>query len=272
MSFTERRPSEPALAPFIRSFWHFTGDLAHQRERVLPSGCGQLLVNLAQDELRSYHGAGYRRVDRIAGAGIAGAYAHHFAIDTAEQRAIAGVSFHPGGAYPFFAAPADAVRELHVGLDDLWGRDGAVLRERLLEARTVDGILRTLEAVMLARVARPLAVDPIVAYATDALESGVAVGAVVDRIGMTASGFIRHFTARIGLTPKRFARVRRFRRVLDAIDAGRRVDWAGVAAACGYFDQAHLIRDFQAFAGVSPTAYRPRSPGDLSHVVLDDTL
>jgi AraC-like DNA-binding protein len=271
MRFTERRPSAPALAPFIRSLWHFTGELPHARERVLPTGCIQLLVNLDQDELRSYHGPGYGRVDRIAGAGLAGAYAHHFAIDTAEQRAIVGVSFHPGGAHPFFATPADALRELHVELGEVWGRDGAVLRERLLAAGTVDAILRTLEAVMLARVARPLAVDPIVAFAADALESGVPVGAVVDRVGMTASGFIRHFTARVGLTPKRFARVRRFRRVLDAIDAGRSVDWARVAATCGYFDQAHLIRDFRAFAGISPTAYRPRSPGDTSHVVLDET-
>jgi AraC-like DNA-binding protein len=270
MGFTERRPTDPALAPFIRSFWHFTGDFPHQRERMLPSGCFQLLVNLDRDELSSYHDAGYRRLERIGGAGLCGAYAHHFAIDTAEQRAIAGVSFHPGGAYPFFAAPADAVRELHVDLGDLWGRDGAVVRERLLAACTVDGILRALETIMHERVVRTLAVDPIVGYAMDALEGGAPVAAVVDRVGMTAGGFIRYFSARVGLTPKRYARVRRFRRVLEAIDGGRGVDWARVAASAGYFDQAHMIHDFRAFAGVSPTAYRPRAPGDVSHVVLDE--
>jgi AraC-like DNA-binding protein len=268
MRFTARPPAALVLRPFIESLWHFTGDLAHSRERMLPSGRMQLLINLDQDQLSSYHGPDYRDRAVIAGAGLSGAYAEHFAIDTADQRAIVGVSFRPGGAYPFFAAPADATSGLHVALDDLWGRDGAVVRDRLLEAPTVAAVLDELEAVMLARVAGSLEPDPVIAYAIAAFEGDATVAAVMDRVGMSASRFIRHFSRRVGLTPKRFARVRRFQRVLAAVDSGRAVDWARVAASCGYFDQAHLIRDFRAFAGVSPTGYQPRAPGDRSHVVL----
>jgi methylphosphotriester-DNA--protein-cysteine methyltransferase len=72
----------------------------------------------------------------------------------------------------------------------------------------------------------------------------------------------------VGLTPKRFARVRRFGRVLQSIELGRPVAWSQVAASCGYFDQAHLIHDFREFSGMNPTLYRPRGQGDRYHAVV----
>jgi AraC-like DNA-binding protein len=254
----------------VESLWYFRGEFPHQRERVLPTGNLQLLVNLYEDELRSYYGAGYVDLQRSAGAALCGAHARHFGIDTAEQRAIVGVSFKPGGAFPFFAAPADATSEMHVGLDALWGREGALLRERLLETRRPEQTLATLEAVLLARAVRPLEQDPAVVFAVDAFERGVPVATVVDGLGCTPRHFIQRFSAAVGLTPKRFARVRRFQRVLASLRLGQRVDWAQVALACGYFDQAHLIRDFRDFSGESPTAYQPRSSEERNHVPLCD--
>lgn len=262
-------PSSPALAPFVESLWYFAGELPHARERIVATGTMQLLVNLHEDELRTYHGEGFASVRRIRGAAISGAYALPFGIDTLEQRRIVGVAFRPGGAAPFFAAPSDALRGDHVELDRLWGRDGALLRERLLEAPTPVGALRSLEAVLLASVVRPLEVDKLVEFAVAAFDRGASVGQVTSRLGMTPRGFIRRFQQVVGLTPKRFARVRRFGRVLESIENGRAVDWSGVAVSCGYFDQAHLIHEFREFSGMSPTLYRPRGDGGRYHAVLD---
>lgn len=136
MPMVLRTPS-PALAPFVAALWHYedAGELVHTRERILPSGTMQLLINLHEDELRTYHGADLGLVRRTRGATIAGVHAGHFAIDTAEQRAIVGISFHAGGAFPFFSAPADALREIDVELDQVWGREGALLRETCSSSR-----------------------------------------------------------------------------------------------------------------------------------------
>jgi AraC-like DNA-binding protein len=262
------RAPPPGLAPFIDAIWYCAGEYGHTRERVLPSGAMQLLVNLREDELRWYDGAGYATVHRSRGAVLAGVFARHIAIDTDEQREIVGVAFRPGGAAPFLSAPADVAYETHLELDTLWRRDGAVLRERLLDAGSPEAMLRTLEAVLLARAARAFERDPAVMYALGAFDRGARVGDVTTRLGMTPRRFIQRFAAGVGLTPKRYARVRRFQRVLDALAAGRGVDWARVAVACGYFDQAHLIRDFRAFSGVSPTGYGPRSGAGRHHVPI----
>lgn len=261
-------PSSPALRPFVESLWYFTGDLPHARERILPTGSMQLLVNLHEDELRTYAGEDFSGVQRLRGAALSGAYARPFGIDTEEQRRIAGVAFRPGGAVPFFDAPANAFRDAHVELDALWGRDAARLREQLLDAPTPALALRRLEAMLLARVVRSLEVDKLVEFAVSALERDVPVRVLTGELGMTPNRFIRHFRAAVGLTPKRFARVRRFGRVLESVELGRRVDWSSVAVGCGYFDQAHLIREFREFSGMNPTRYRPRAEGDRNHALL----
>jgi AraC-like DNA-binding protein len=259
------RPPSPALAPLVESLWYFTGELPHARERILPSGAMQLLVNLHADELRAYDGD---RVHVTRGAIVVGAHAHPFAIDTAAQRAIAGVNFRPGGAGPFVGS-CDELRGAHVDLDALWGTAGATLRERLLEQPTPHAILRTLDAIV-ASSAKSLTVDGLITHVVGALERGASVATVLADTSTTPARLIRRFAGAVGLTPKRFARVRRFNAVLVAIARGRPVPWAHLAVDCGYFDQAHMIGEFRAFSGLTPTSYRPRGAGDPHHVPLEE--
>jgi AraC-like DNA-binding protein len=83
----------------------------------------------------------------------------------------------------------------------------------------------------------------------------------VDQSGLSHQQFLRIFRREVGMTPKRFGRVRRFQEVLDRVGNERHVNWGEIALACGYADQAHLTRDFHEFSGVCPTAYlRDRDP------------
>lgn len=269
MQILRSAPATPALRPFIEALWSFTGDFAHVHERILPTGRMQLLVNLQEDELRTYDAESFARVSRIRGAAICGAYTHSFGIDTDEQRQIVGVVFAPGGAAPFFRASQEVFRNDHVELDRLWGVDGATLRERVLEAPDPAARLRVVESVLLEQVVRPLEVDKLVDFAVTALDRGARVAQVAERVGLAPRSFLRHFERRVGVSPRRYARIRRFGRVLEAIEAGQAVDWPRLAADCGYSDQAHLIHEFQEFAGMRPTRYRPRTSGESNHVIAD---
>jgi AraC-like DNA-binding protein len=263
------RPPAPALAPFVEAFWYCAVRPPYELERALPTGAMQILVNLHDDVLTTRADTDLGRVHRVGGAALQGPSARPAVIDTAEQRAIAGVSFRPGGAYPFFTAPSTETADRLVGLDDLWGVEGRLLGERLLDARDPADVLCRLEAVLLRRAVRPLSTDRGVAFAVAAFERGAAVTAVTERLGTTRQRFARRFGALVGLTPKRYARVRRFQRLVASVASGGPVDWAVRAAEFGYYDQAHMIHEFRGLAGISPTRYEPRSPVAPNHVPLE---
>lgn len=120
---------------------------------------------------------------------------------------------------------------------------------------------------------RPLVRHPAVAYALRALDSPappVAVASVRQDTGLSARRFIDLFRHEVGLTPKLFARVRRLQAVLRRLEDPVVAPWVEVAVAHGYFDQAHLIRDFRRFTGLTPTAYRARRTGGPNHLTLPE--
>ena len=271
MEFHRRTP-RPELAGLIDSIWYFEAQLQHSLERVLPGGRMQLLVNLDCDEFRRYSRPRLDSCDRIAGAALCGAHHRSVITDTAQQRHIIGISFKVGGAQPFFHTPARELTNQHVPLDALWGRSGATLRERILDQDGPQARLKCLEDALLSHARGPLATEPAISRALPLLARGVPTSRVAARAGLSSKALARRFSESVGLTPKRVARLQRFQRALPLMASGTEASWAGLATHLGYYDQSHLIRDFREFAGIRPTEYQPRSPGELSHVALSSSL
>jgi AraC-like DNA-binding protein len=254
-------PVSPLL-DFVDDFWLYDGyTQPHFKERILPSGTIELVINLRDDELRIYDAAHPDRCNRFSGALVSGAYGGFFVIDTAEEASIMGVHFKPGGAFPFLGLPAGELADVHVNLETLWGRSAVELRERLCGAATPLERFRLLEEALLAHLFRPLEHHYAVPTALDVLvqtDARATVRDIARHIGLSQRRFIQVFTEEIGLTPKRFSRVRRFQRTIALARRTTAPDWARLAVDCGYFDQSHLIRDFLMFSGFSPSDYLRR--------------
>ena len=260
----------PPLSDFVELFWLAQGYAQpHARERLLPQGTVELIINLGGATSQIYRGAD-GRPESFRGPLVSGPHSGFFAIDTAQALSVLGVHFRPGGAFPFFRPPAGELHDAHVALDALWGPAAGELHERVLAAPTPRAKFRVLEQALLAQAARPLRRRPAVAFAVRELQRGRSVGQVCEQVGLSARHFIAAFRDEVGLTPKLFSRVQRFQQVVRRLGAGARVEWAAVALGCGYYDQAHFIHDFRAFCGLSPTAYLARRPEHLNHVPLPD--
>jgi hypothetical protein len=149
MLFRSYTPSPPPR-DFVADLWLYDGYTGpHSRERILPSGTLELVVNLRDDELRIYDAERPDRCKRLSGALVSGAYGGFFVSDTAEEASIMGAHFRPGGAFPFLGLPAGELSDTHLDLETLWGRSAAVeLRERLCEAATPGERLRLLEEAL----------------------------------------------------------------------------------------------------------------------------
>ena len=180
MSVVAVRSPSPALARFVSSLNYIESDIPTSLERILPGGRIHLMVNLCEDEFRTYDGPDCATVHRTHGAVLEGPHSQPIVIDTKLQRCLVIVNFKLGGALPFFTPPLSEARDQLVELDQLWGRDGGVLRERLLEARTPEAKLQILETVLLDHLVNVRDPDPAIRLAASAFERGDAVSEVAE--------------------------------------------------------------------------------------------
>jgi AraC-like DNA-binding protein len=270
MDFRRRRP-RGALAGFVELLWYWDGPARkHEFERLLPDGSMELVINLRSEEIRVYDRRDVRRYERIEACVLVGPHSEYFVIDTAQQERVMGVHFRPGGAFPFFRPPADELHGLHVSLSELWGGFAREVRERILAAAIVEAQFDVLEAALTARLAKPIERHRAVSYALGEFCGGGirTVGDVTESTGLSTRRFIEVFKQQVGLAPKQYCRVQRFQRAIRTLPTRDAIDWAEVAAECGYFDQAHLIHEFRTISGMSPGEYAAARDEHLNHVPM----
>jgi AraC-like DNA-binding protein len=248
------RPRAP-LSDHVELLWLFDKPVpSHGSERALPTGTVELVINLGTP------------VDGFE-AVVCGPHSRYFVIDTSRPATVMGAHFKPGGMAAFLGLPADELHNLHVSLDALWGARAGELRERLLAAPSTEARFEVLERVLTSWFDRQHRRHAAVDHALRAFGRGRRrIGDVVDETGLSPRRFIRLFSDEIGLTPKAFCRVRRFQRAVALLHGVEDVDWAETAVACGYYDQSHMINDFQDFAGLSPASYLARRVAHMNHV------
>jgi AraC-like DNA-binding protein len=162
-----------------------------------------------------------------------------------------------GASGVVLGVPASALAGHIVALEDLWG-DVATQRlyARLADARDTAGAAAIVESAIAERLATADGRDAraqLALAAADRLTSAT-VNAVAVDLGVSERHLRRVFHETVGMSPKAFAKLRRFHRALTAASESASASWASIAAEAGYYDQAHLIGEFRALAGVTPRA------------------
>jgi AraC-like DNA-binding protein len=250
-----RRPAPP-LSAHIEQLWYCENYQApHARERVLPNGTFDLILDLACGEQPL----------------VCGMRSQFVVIETALLRAILGVTFRPGGARAFFDPPSDEFFNRDVPLECVWGSGAAALVSRLQDAPTAAAKFDRLEAALLARASGRAAMHPAVRHAIDAFTRSRHAGSVRDVAidsGLSRRRLGQLFREQVGVTPKLYCRLKRFQHVVQQIARGGPVDWADVALGGEYSDQSHLVHDFREFSGLTPGAYLAADRPHPNHVPI----
>lgn len=242
--YLEQSPP-PELAPWVACFWQISGESPGGAHRVLPDGCTDWLLDL-QSARR-----GRPELQFIGPMTRAQLVPMQGTIDTL------GIRLRPGAAGAL-RLPVDELLDVAVPADAL-PEAPQLCSGPFLEARTFQPraqlLAHALRELLDRRAPRP---DPLVSQALAAWsprsDSWVRVAALARQLGVSERALERRFRSAVGLTPAGFRRQARFRTVLR-LHAGGLRDWAALAATCGYSDQSHLVRDFGALAGLSPTAW-----------------
>ena len=279
MIFLEHIPAAP-LNRSIRLLWYAQAPYSpHQRERILPSGCAEVIFNLARDFLLNCPDA--QTTQRMPHSLVVGARSIYEIVDTSDMTDLIGISFQPG-AFPLFAMDAaDLFSNRVVSLDSVWGASAAALRDRLLELHTPMERLCCLEAYLRQRFASRLAASAtqhagmangLVDFALAQFSRAPAVASVrqvARSAGLSERRFSQLFREQVGFSPKVWTRIQRFQRAVNQLHAGADMLWADMALDCGFYDQSHFANEFRAFSGIDITTYSANQTRWANHVATD---
>ena len=229
--YRERAPSA-ALAGWIECSWTIETSTDLCGYPVRPDGCLDILYSQSQ------------------GARVIGAMTteQRFTLPAGAQ--MAGVRFHPGMAGMFLKVAPAELTDASAPLEEIWGKAGRDLAAGLEEAASVEAAV----AMMVASLPPPSkTANPVQRGlgAIAAAHGNVDLDLIASQTNLSPRQFRRRCLEESGLTPKHLCRILRFRYACGLADR-RCLDWAAIAAEAGYFDQAHLIRDFREFTGNTP--------------------
>ena len=168
-----------------------------------------------------------------------------------------GVYLRAGCTIP--GAQAAELENRIVALEDLWGREARELAEALSAIQGEAERIAYLESALVRRMTarRPLEPSVDVSRVTEwVIENGgrVTVERLAQAAGLSRQHFTRVFRTSVGVSPKVYCQLARFRSTLAYFQPGEDVEWAQVAAESGYTDQSHMIAEFRRFTGMTPEA------------------
>ncbi|MGI9594781.1 MAG: helix-turn-helix domain-containing protein [Acidimicrobiales bacterium] len=252
--FRTRQPEGP-LGRFVESIWYARGTVPYRREKITPTG-STVAVFVLGDPILQTPSNGEGDTLRATTGFLIGPHDRPTVNEPTGETFAVGIVTTPVGCEALFGLRPTAIRGRAVDLEAAWapatellaGLRAAVEPVAMLDlvehhlaghhGPTVAGLDRCERAVEL------LEADPVRPIADIAAE-----------LGLSHGHLDREFTRVVGLTPRSLARLLRMRRLLQRIDVRGDIGWSDHAAELGWFDQAHLIRDFKRHTGVTPSYY-----------------
>jgi len=253
------RAPHPALAGVVAgAYCGYVEDAsAPFRRREVANGRVAMIVNLGAPldlvEMTHSPSGGAQLTSFVAGLHEGYALTEHHGDQHGVQ-----IDLTPIGAGRLLGGAAPDVANACTPLDDLLGPTASELTERLAETTDWPARFEIVDRLLLRLLDGAPDPDPAVAWAWAQLEHSagrVPVGVLADEIGWSRRHFGVRFRTEVGLAPKATGRVLRFRRACDLLDAGPVRSIADLAAACGYADHSHLVREFRVLGGCTPSQY-----------------
>jgi AraC-like DNA-binding protein len=249
------RAASPRLRGVVRDYWGYSERTGNPlRRRELPTADIIFIVNLGEP-LRVEQPRSEARVIPPGEGFVAGLHETYAVTATAGSQAGIELRLSPLGAYRLVGQPMASLVNRSAGLDELFGRWATGLSEQVQNAPDWESRFAALDAALAPRLGSGPAPAPEIVWVWRQLAASggrVSIATLADELGWSPKRLIARCREQIGLPPKQIARLLRFQRATNLLAATTTPDWGAIARHCGYYDQAHLINEFQRFAGETP--------------------
>jgi AraC-like DNA-binding protein len=259
-------PPAPDLAGVVKEFWEVRGELAPFREKVLPNGALELMVNLGpRHHLITQQGA-----SAWDHSWFSGLHEQSIVIESPSGTHLVSARLHPLGARELFGEAAPASVNRVVDLREFLGTEAEELRTALVAAPDAAARFELLETLLRNRLGGT-EVPAFVRAASTRIESAhgrLRISDLHAGLGVSRKHLAVSFVRAIGIAAKAYASIHRFAWTAARLQASTSVDWSQLSDEAGYADQSHLVRDFQRVAQANPTVFLRQQTPDGSALIV----
>lgn len=272
MRFITHQPC-PFLAEFIDFFWHYEGyDPQHTMEKLLPAGDIELVIDLDDCPKRLFDNEDQNRYDYKKRCWVSGMQSDYLIIEATPQSSMMGVRFRPGGAHAVFKFSVTELLDSVIELEDIWGSQIKTCWEELMDASIPSQKFAILESFLCRQLGHQAQRNPIVDATLPYLSLAgemPSIGALAQKARVSHKHLIRTYNKVVGMRPKLLSRIYKFQKAIQMLEQNKGLQWTALAYECGYYDQAHFIKEFKRFSGFNPTTYLDQHGDYVNYIPLD---
>lgn len=249
------------LSGFIKCYWTLLApkETEPHKQRIIPDGCMEMIFHCG-DLYRQYLADGSSLIQPRSF--VFGQITHALDIEPTGETAIFSVRFQPDGFTAFASMPVEQMENRAVPLHELFGEEGIVLEKEILQALATEDRISIIERFLLQKMITPESVNQLVKSSIAMilrLGGQASVDELSENLQINRRQLERKFSTMIGLSPKQLSKIIRLQAALKFLSTQNTENLTTVAYESNYYDQAHFIRDFKEFTGLSPKQFYANS-------------
>lgn len=242
------------LSTFVKCYWtlEIPKGKIPEKQRIVPDGCMEMIFHYG-DLYKQYLDDENSIIQPRCF--VFGQITSHLDIEPTGKTGIFSVRFHPDGFTPFATLPIREMENKAVSLEILFDKDGMQLEKEILKAQTTTERIDIVEIFLAGRLINPQSVDRIVEATVETMigiHGKLSIDKLSQQININRRQLERKFSSVIGLSPKQLSKIIRLQSTLKMLLNKEFTSLTALAYEGNYYDQAHFIKDFKEFTGLTP--------------------
>ncbi|MDH4071359.1 MAG: helix-turn-helix transcriptional regulator [Ignavibacteria bacterium] len=256
MQYRTFEPSKD-LAALVKCYWTLESPKEDNppRQRIVPDGCMEMIFHYG-DLYRQYTNETNSIIQPRCF--VIGQLTRPLEIQPTGATGIFSVRFHPEGFTPFATRPVKELENRAVALEQLFGKEGADLGHNTVNASTTPGRIDIVERFLTTRLTDTRTIDRVVQSTVETILTAngrISVDELSEQVRVNRRQLERRFSSAIGLSPKQLSKTIRLQAALRLLANGKFSSLTTLAHEGEYYDQAHFIKDFREFTGLTPKEF-----------------
>jgi AraC-like DNA-binding protein len=245
------------LAALVKCYWTLESpkEKTPRKNTIVPDGCMKMIFHYG-DLYKHYTGNGEGVF--LPKCFLIGQLTRPYEVEPTGETGTFFVCFHPNGFFPFATFPIKEMENTAVPLEKLFGHDGHEIGQKILNANTTSERISLIENFLFNRLTDAETIDHIVKSTIETILTAngqLSVNELSKQNNINRRQLVRKFSSAIGLSPKQLSKTIRLQATLKTLLTQKVTSLTDLAYENEYFDQAHFIKDFKEFTGLTPKEF-----------------